>query len=557
LITAEVIRHALNSAARQMMQTLIRTAFSPIIYEAYDFVVALYDRDNQMLAQAPTNPIFMGTMSFCVKAAVAAAGGEEYLHDGDIIVYNWPYGTGSHAQDCVLVTPVYFRGEHFGYSTIKAHWMDLGGKEFYSTDTTDVFQEGTFFPGLKLYKAGRLDDEVRRTIVSNSRLPVTAAGDLDAHVNGVRAGARALEEIVRRYGLEVFRDCVSAIYDHGEALVRSYFERIPDGVFSARGRLDNDGINPDPVEFEVRVEIKGSSVTIDLTNAPDAVRGPINCPLPTSVSCCRVAIAMMAGNCEMPTEGHFRPIEVVTRPGSLFHPSPPAPCFLYAWPGIHAIEVITRAIEDALPGAAPARSGGDLCSMVWWGERGPAKELWADGATVPVGQGAHAHGDGADALIHLAESASQFTPLELLEARMPVLFERMELLPDSCGPGTFQGGLGVEVVYRWLEDCYLTSALEQTLHPPWGLAGGGCAAANVMTLHTSDGKARNLMKTSGLKIAAGSRIVLRTGGGGGYGPPAQRASEKVRRDIVEGYITEDFARVYYPHARLPTVADRT
>src|SRR5690606_31151494 len=152
-----------------------------------------------------------------------------------------------------------------------------------------------------------------------------------------------------------------------EKLVRSYFEKVPDGIYEAHGRLDHDGLGNGPIAFGVRVHVRGSEITIDLRDAPDAVPGPVNCPLPTTVSCCRVAVAMLAGNCELPTEGHFRPIDVITREGSLFHPRPPAPCFLYAWPGMHAIEVITRAIAQALPDAAPARSGGDLLVMMWWG----------------------------------------------------------------------------------------------------------------------------------------------------------------------------------------------
>ena len=166
-ITTEVVRHALNSAANQMKRALVRTAFSPVIYEVLDFAVALYDRDVRLLAQAPSLPMFMGTLNFCVTEAVKGIGGEENLNEGDIIIYNWPYGTGSHPQDLAVVMPAFHGGELVGYAAIKGHWLDIGGKDPYCTDTIDVFQEGTIYPGVKIVEAGRMVDPIYRIILAN------------------------------------------------------------------------------------------------------------------------------------------------------------------------------------------------------------------------------------------------------------------------------------------------------------------------------------------------------------------------------------------------------
>src|SRR5947209_15247502 len=204
-ITTEVIRHGLNSAANQMKRALIRTAFSPVIYEVVDFAVAIYDRQIRLLAQAPSLLFFMGTMSFCVEAAVEAVGGEDALEPGDIILYNYPYGTGSHPQDAAVVMPVFLHDEQLiGYATIKGHWLDIGGKEPYSTDTVDVFQEGTIFPGVKLYSRGTLVKDIYRMALANSRVPKMVAGDINAEVVGVRTGAAGLARIVERYGHSTF-----------------------------------------------------------------------------------------------------------------------------------------------------------------------------------------------------------------------------------------------------------------------------------------------------------------------------------------------------------------
>ncbi|MEX0273502.1 MAG: hydantoinase B/oxoprolinase family protein, partial [Flavobacteriaceae bacterium] len=152
-ITTEIIRNALNSAANQMKQALCRTAFSPIIYEVLDFAAAIYDTEYRLLAQAPSLPLFMGTLNFCVEEAVKGVGGIDQLNDGDIIIYNNPYGTGAHQQDVALVMPIFSHEGTalLGYAAIKAHWLDIAAKDPYCSDTVDYFQEGTIFPGVKLF----------------------------------------------------------------------------------------------------------------------------------------------------------------------------------------------------------------------------------------------------------------------------------------------------------------------------------------------------------------------------------------------------------------------
>jgi N-methylhydantoinase B len=548
-ITTEIVRQGLNAASDQMKRALVRTSFSPVIYEVLDFAAALYDRDVCLLAQAPTLPVFMGTMSFCVEAAVEAVGGEEALEPGDIILYNVPYGTGSHPQDAAVVMPVFLDDEELiGYAAIKAHWLDIGAKDPYSTDTVDVFQEGTMFPGVKLYSRGRLVSDIFRMATANSRVPKMVAGDINALVVGVRTGAAALTRVVERYGLETFRDCVARMYEHGEAVVREWFSALPDGRYVGHGEMDDNGVEPDSVPFEVAVEIDGSTVRVDYSNGPGMQAGPINCPLPSTVSATRIAITMLAGGGEAPNEGHFRAIEVVTRPGTLFHPVSPAPCFLYGWAGDQAIEAIYQAVADAMPDAVPASSGGDICAIVWWGEREGTGEPWTDGSPHPVGQGGHARGDGGSSLMHVSESATRFTCTEVWEAKNPWLVERVELAQDSCGPGRQRGGLGLDLSFHMLETAWMTSALERTKNNPWGLLGGGEARPNALEVVLPDGTSRSYGKATRVPVPKGSTVHLFTGGGGGYGPASERDPEAVRRDLREEYISEAYAREHFPHA---------
>ncbi|WP_079032524.1 hydantoinase B/oxoprolinase family protein [Streptomyces specialis] len=547
-VTTEVVRHGLNSAAEQMKRTLVRTAFSPIIYEAMDFAAAIYDRDVRLLAQAAALPIFMGTMSYCVHGAVDAVGGEEALKPGDVILYNDPYGSGSHQNDMAVVMPVFHEDRLVGYTAIKGHYLDVGGKDPYITDSVDVFQEGTIFPGVKIVDGGEWVGDIFRLALANSRLPKMMAGDLNAEIAGLKAGARELTRIIERHGHGPFMSAVERMFDHGETVVRGYIESIPDGRYTGRGVLDSNGVDDDLIPFEVDVVIDGGDITVDFGRVPEQQGGPINTPMPQAVSACRIALSMLAGGTDIPNEGHFRPLTVVTVPGTMMHPVSPAPVFL-GWAAHEAMEVIFDAIATVVPEAVPAWSGGNLPQLAW-GPRSHHGRPWADGCAMPVGQGASAHGDGAHALQLHAAARMRVTGAEILETRNPWLVERAELRVDSCGPGRHRGGLGVVWSYRALEDFFYTAGVERTKTAPPGFAGGRPARSTELRLEYADGSRTGFDKVTRLPCPRGSVLTVSTGGGGGYGPPSERAPEDVRADLRLGYITEEFAREHYPHVDL-------
>ena len=226
-ITTEVVRHSLHSAAEQMKRALMRTAFSPIIYDVLDFAVAIYDDRKRLLSQAPGLPNFLGTMGYCVESAVAAVG-EKTLSPGDIILLNYPYVTGSHQEDMAVVRPVFLEdGELIGYTAVKAHFLDIGAKDYFCTDTVDYLQEGTVFPGVKLFEAGERRDDIFRMVTANSRVPKDVAGDLLAEVSGVNTGAAALERVVKRHGVPTFAAAVDEMFDRGERAVRDFLDDDP------------------------------------------------------------------------------------------------------------------------------------------------------------------------------------------------------------------------------------------------------------------------------------------------------------------------------------------
>jgi N-methylhydantoinase B len=152
-------------------------------------------------------------------------------------------------------------------------------------------------------------------VTANSRVPRAVAGDLNAEVAGARTGAAALRRLVDRHGQAIFSAAVEEMFDRGEAAVRSFISTVPDGRYRASGEMDGDGVVDEAIPFDLTVEISGSAVVVDFRDAPDARQGPVNSPLPSTVSAARVAISMLASASDAGGEGHFheghfRPIHV-------------------------------------------------------------------------------------------------------------------------------------------------------------------------------------------------------------------------------------------------------
>lgn len=547
VFTAEIIRHALNSAARQMKRTMIRTSFSPIIYETLDFAVVLYDRQIRMLAQAPTLPAFMGTMSFCIEAAVQSVGGEQALRPGDVLIYNRPYGTGSHAQDCAIVMPVFMDdGELVGYAANKAHWLDIGAKAPYCTDTTDVFQEGVVIPGVKLYDRGELREDIHRMILANCRLKKAVDGDINAQVASCHVGARELLRVIERFSYPTFRTSVERMFEHGEHVVREFIRSLPEGTYTATCHMDDNGVDDKPISFEISVHVADSKVLVDFSKAPPAQRGPVNCPYPSTVSAARVALSIVGGAHGSPNEGYFRPLEVIAEPGSMFYPVEPQPCYLYGWSLNSAMEGIFQALSAATKARLPSGSAGDIAAVLYYGTR-ESGEMFFGGSSLPVGHGALPDADGPTVFV-AALAHSQTQSPELQEAKTPILYERWEYTPDSAGPGQFRGGNGWELHYRVLHDVSIISIMERTKVPAWAQEGGLSGTPNRFEIDFADGHTETLIKATDRLVPAGSLLRIYCGGGGGYGPPSQRTREAVQRDLLNGFITIEHAMKHYPHA---------
>jgi N-methylhydantoinase B len=543
-ITVEVIRSYYRSTANQMSTALMRASFSPIIYEVMDFSLGVYNEDAELIAEGKGLPVFMGTLTFSIRAIMDYVG-KENVKDGDVILCTYPYWTGAHSQDAVTVRPIFVDGKIFGYTAAKAHWMDLGAKDIYGTDTTDIWQEGLQLKGVKIVKEGVLDKELTEILRANTRLPDAVIGDLTSQIAACELGAKRVLALVNKYGAGTVSAAAARILDHGEQIARQAIAAMPDGEWTSEVALDNDGITDDPVPIKLKVRIEGDQMTVDLDGTAPQTKGPMNCPYASSMSALRLAMKMVVAPHYDANEGFFRPLTVEIPEGTLLNPTVPAPVFLYGWATMAVGEALFAALAKGVPERSISRTGGDIGAVLWSGINPETGAYFAGGGDEACGAGASMDQDGENALIHFALGECRNIPVEILEERYPIITEFYGLRPNSGGAGRYRGGLGVQREWRLLGDISLISVIEQTKEAPMGVDGGKPGMTNVIVLYPDTPEERREGKLSSYKMRTGEHMRVQTAGGAGWGNPLDREIAHVMTDVIAGYISIESAENDY------------
>ncbi|MFV2018383.1 hydantoinase B/oxoprolinase family protein [Micromonospora sp. LOL_023] len=549
--TAEVVRSYLISAAEEMRATLIRTSFNPVIYEVHDFGMSMYDADLRLIAEATGLTFFLGANDFSLAKGVAYVG-RDNLHRGDIVLLNYPYWNAAHASDATLFAPVFMPddadpdadGTLVGFLCVRAHWMDLGAKDpGYVLDSTDMHQEGLIFPGTKVVSRGEPVHEIHELIRFNSRMPAEVLGDLHAQIAALRTGERRFLEILAKFGRPTVTAAVEAIIADGEARSRAALATLPQGSWTATDWVDDDGITEDPVKMQVTVTIADGTFTVDFAGSSPAVPGPINMPYGATEAICKVILKSLTSPDQPSNAGTIAPLRVKAEPGSLFHAVYPQPTFTL-WTGIVAVELILKALAQGMPDRLAASSGGDVPGFMMVGIHPDTGQLFAVSNNDPVGWGGTREHDGMNAATHVSGSTGRMTPIEVLEARTGMFFERFEMRTDSGGAGRHRGGAGLRRDIRFVTAGEFLSVIKKTKSAPWALDGGAQPDPNQVIVFPGTERERRV-STKRTPVVPGDRITLLTAGGGGHGDPGERDPDAVREDVAEGYVSPAAARDVY------------
>ena len=548
-VTLAVLNGRLEQIADEMDATLFRSAFNPIIAEAHDASHGLYDgKTGETLVQGKSGlPIFVGAMSFAVKAVIEKAEKDSDMCEGDVYIFNDPYDGGTHLSDFRLVQPIYRNGSVFCFIASVGHYHDVGGNVpgNYNPAATESFQEGVLIPPVKLYEKGKLRQDIIDIMLANSRLPGSLYGDLNGQINALELGLNRINELLDEYGDDVVLNAMSELRRRANKLMQSYIGELPDGAYEAVDWLDNDGIIDKPLKLELKIRIAGNQMTLDFSDSSPACLGPVNISRSTTIAACYVAMKHVFP--EVPANsGVFDSLEFVIPEESILSVKAPRPVGGYTETILRLIDLVFQAMAEAAPELTNGCAYGTINALSLAGYREDGRR-WVMFSFFGGGHGGHPKGDG---LSHgnAPISTATIPPLEILEAAYPVMFRQWALRSDSGGAGKNRGGLGAVYEIELLEKSAEGFIFgERAKHAPPGVLGGKSAALNEFYFEQSEGDFTPPMgsKMVGIQLMNGQAVRLESPGGGGYGDPLLRSIDAVTEDIRLGYISPENASSEY------------
>lgn len=550
-VTLEVLKSYFVAIADGMGHTLERTSHTTFVKETADFVTALATPAGEFFAY----PRSIGVTSFLglnMSAALAAVGP---LRPGDVVITNDPFTTGglaTHLPDIHLFKPVFDGGELFCIAWCFIHCSDVGGlaPASISPDAHDLFQEGFRLPPRLLFRRGELDRELLELFLANCRSPSENAGDLNAMIASLNTGEHRIRELIEKLGAGVVREGMHEMLAWTEVRARSLIAQIPDGDYSFADYLDEDG-DGIPIRLAVTLRVRGDELELDYEGTDPQVESAFNLPAfgdrhPFLAQ--GIINYLLSEEPHLPlTGGVMRPIRTRAPRGTVVNPEFPAAVGVRYATVIRLYDVVLGALAQAVPGKIPAAGAGQAAMVVL---SVPPPETGSRQVAVlePMfgGGGATAVADGASG----NDSAAGFlrnTPIESIEAHIPVLAERYELVPDSAGAGRYRGGFGVRFDFRTLRPGSIVTArgMERTCFEPFGLSGGQASGRAGAVLNEGSVGERELGRISVLHLGPGERVSIRGAGGGGFGNPLDRDPDAVAADVRAALLSEEQAAARY------------
>ncbi|MGH7055228.1 MAG: hydantoinase B/oxoprolinase family protein [Stellaceae bacterium] len=537
------MQHRLEAIVQEMGEAMLRTSYSQILNSSRDFSTALCDAEGRLVAQAEHVPIHVGALPFAARAVSDFFRGD--IHEGDVFLLNDPYHGGNHLPDLTAFVPIFEAGEPRFWAINRAHQSDIGGATHgaYNASATDIWQEGIRITPLRLYDKGEVRRDLLQMIATNVRHPRDFRGDLAAMIGSAHAGERRFLALAHEFGWAVTHAAIEAVLDGAERQARTVIAAWPDGVYHGEALLDDDGRGHEDIPIRATITKTGSDLKIDLSDSHPEVQSFVNSSYANTYSAVVVALSFLIDPDTPKNDGTFRPIELIAKPGTIVWASEGLPLTLCT---SHCGQEIIEAIVKALAPACPERA------MAGWGRRfriavqgtDPRAQkpfIWHFFQARPGG-GASPAGDGwPGAGEWQAAGGIKFGSLEVTEARFPLFFRRHEFRAGSGGAGKYRGGPGgiVEMVVETAEPALANTAGDGVRHGACGILGGADGLPHCYTLYSAGRPPRPIRtKETGLVIHPGDVLVLESGGGGGWGDPAERDPNARARDAENGFVIE-------------------
>lgn len=544
VITTELVRNALAIAVEEASVVVVRSSHSTFIQEGADACAAVLDTAGRLVAQSTATSLMHGSSIRSSFPFLIEEVPLEAMGPGDVFVMNDPYRGGIHANDLIVLRPVFDGDDIVFFTSTLIHVADLGGNAAggLAALATDTFAEGLLVPPVRLYRGGEIVRDVAQILRSNSRAPDQVMGDINALVAGANVAANRLGELIDRFGQSRIATVVDQHIAYTEGRMRDELRLLPEGTYHGSFTIESDGLDADRT-FTVRVAVTvaDGSITLDFTGTDPQSRGAINSSFSQTLSGVIFAVRCFVDPSIPMNDGCFIPVETILPLGSIVSPEAPAACGGRVVTVFAVLEAIVQALSQARPDHAVASSG--LVHVFTLASAPDAPEPWLTLLYELGGIGARNGSDGYDATgAFFLGGRSVIPQVEPLEGRLPILVRRVSVREDSGGAGQWRGGLGSRLEIEMLEDATATVRGDRMIMPPPGVRGGHSGNGGTNAIDRADGTHEALKpKHANISLKKGDVLVVSTSGGGGLGSPLDRDPERVLRDVQEKLVSQETA----------------
>ncbi|MFC2046945.1 hydantoinase B/oxoprolinase family protein [Chloroflexota bacterium] len=548
-ITLAVFMSKLQSITQEMGIIMTRSSWSPTLTEAGDYVCAILNWDNKLIAMAEQNAQLTMATPFAVRTTAEFFGDEVY--PGDVMIHNDPYPGGNHIADWTVLCPVFFEEELVGWAATKAHQIDTGGTApgAYYPDATDIFQEGLIMPPIKIYERGKIRRDVFNLIVKNVRLQKDQRGDLHAMIGSVKLCERRIQELIKKYGLETYKATVNNILASSERRMRAALDKIPDGTYDGDAEIEFIWAGKSKtLTIRTAITIKGNGMIVDFTGSDAQIENYINSPLVNTYSGVYAALLTSIDPDIPQNDGCFVPVKIVAPRGTIVNPEWPAPAAMATIVPAGAImEACWRALSKVIPENVSSAwykicvpisysidpRNGEFNTCVHYMQEGGAGTVWGR--------------DGQPACGSSGPLAAHDWPVvETNEVVYPLLTLVCELPQDSGGSGRWRGGLGVRYSFKaWPpHPSTVVHLMFNSQIPVRGILGAGNGVTNEAWRIKLNGE-RTFLTGGQYQFGPEDVYLGISQGGAGVGSPLERDVDLVRRDVLDEYVSLESSKKDY------------
>ena len=548
-VTIEILSNGLQSLVDEAFVALMKSAYSTNIKERHDHSCAIVDRTGRLVAQASNSiPVHIASVLGQMQAIFKKFPLDE-IYEGDIFAANDPHeGGGTHLPDVSIAMPVFADGQLLGFVCNIAHHADIGGMSPGSMagGMKDIYQEGLRIPVVKLFKNGKLDQDIFDILLLNVRVREERRGDYNAQFSALHLAARRLIEMINKYSSNVIKNVFDEIIDRTYERMLSAIALIPDGVYRFEDVMDDDGRDAVNVPINLTATIKGKSALFDFEGTSPQTPGNINIPLHgTKAAVCYVLKAML--DSDIPNnQGVLDAVEVVAPMGTMVSCIAPASVAARAHTSQRIIDVVIGALSSALPEAAVGAANGANTMAVFAGNDPETGQPYVYLETLGGGFGGRNDRDGKDGVqVHITNTSN--LPIEAIEMEYPLRVDRYGFIPDSGGAGKYRGGLGLQRVVRPIgHTCIFNGVGERFRNNPWGIFDGCAGKSGSFWLEEDQCLPVQLShKSPDMPLKPNQALVVNTPGAGGYGDPKKRSKELIKVDKVSGKFSDKFLSKFY------------